>query len=267
MKKYYSIFTVLALIISLNAIAGYGAKSNKYQLSQFSPNRSIAAVQATAGDKGMTEGGFFLHYNPYIPTKKYGWLKEATLTVNNTQWDQDEVDDYLDDLLGVGKYGFGHGLEFGNMFRLVDSEPIAIGLRLTWLDFGFAMFKPSSKYSSYDIKGFSIDVRAIKIGPYFTYAFTDQMAVDAFYQLTPTMNIGGLTGEYDGDQVGYLFWNYGLLHEMGLTYRFDMLSVGFGYGLGSLRTIPRPITVDGDIYELNGKSYASTFRMMLGMKF
>jgi hypothetical protein len=59
---------------------------------------------------------------------------------------------------------------------------------------------------------------------------------------------------------------YGLGHEIGLTYRFDILSVGFGYGMGSLRT-NFSATYDGDLIEVEGESYVNTFRIMLGMKF
>ena len=79
-----------------------------------------------------------------------------------------------------------------------------------------------------------------------------------------------MAGEYnDGittETVGYPVLQYGLGHEIGLTYRFDILSVGFGYGMGSMRT-QFSTTYDGDDIVVEGQSYVNTFRVMLGMKF
>ncbi|MDB4754952.1 hypothetical protein OAF80_00720 [bacterium] len=282
MKKQYSILSVFAvLLISFSAMAGngeYNLGSSDLKMPYFKPYKSIQSIQSiTAADKGITEGGFFLHYNPFLPSKNYGDLKSAVITANVGEsdeyvLDQTDVDNYRKELQDVGKFSIGHGLEIGNMFRLTDFEPMAIGLRLTWLDFGFAGYKASSDYSQYNIKGFMADIRAIKIGPYFTYALTDQMALDAFYQVAPTMLIGGFAGQYtdendDVQTVGYPVLQYGLTHEIGVTYRFDILCIGIGYGMGNLRTIERPIPVEEDTYSIDGRAYVNTFRMMVGMKF
>ncbi len=67
---------------------------------------------------------------------------QKSVEINNRAVGADTVADLQD----AGKWKFGYGLEIGNMFRLVDSEPIAIGLKLTWLDFGFAGFKKQWRY-------------------------------------------------------------------------------------------------------------------------
>ena len=276
MKKQYSILSVFAaLLISFSAMAGngeYNLGSSDLKMPYFKPNKSIQSIQSiTAADKGITEGGFFLHYNPYSPSKKYGYLKAGvSIKQNDVFINQTDVEKYRTDIMAVGKFGWGHGLEFGNMFRLSDFEPMAIGLKVTWFDFGITGFKANSAYSAYNIKGFSIDLRALKLGPYFTYAISDQMAFDVFYQVVPTFIFGAMAGEYnDGtttETVGYPVLQYGLGHEIGSTYRFDILSVGLGYGMGSLRT-NFSATYDGDVIEVEGESYVNTFRIMLGMKF
>ncbi|MBL4624695.1 MAG: hypothetical protein JKY42_06105, partial [Flavobacteriales bacterium] len=159
-----------------------------------------------------------------------------------------------------GRFGFGHGIEIGNMFRLVDSEPIAIGLKVTWFNAGFSGFKSSGKATN--VTGFSVDLRALKLGPYFTYALTDQMAVDAFYQVAPTMTFGYFQGTYRGEYYNYPAFSYGLTHEVGVTYRFDILSVGVGWGLGGTK-------LKVDYYDTTavGKFGAGTTRFFLGMKF
>jgi hypothetical protein len=291
MKKQYSILSVFAaLLISFSAMAGngeYNLGSSDLKMPYFKPNKSIQSIQSiTAADKGITEGGMFLHYNPYSPSKKYGYLKAGTSIEVNPGTDssyfysQSEVDNYINDLTDVGKFNMGHGLEFGSMFRLTDFEPMAIGLRITWLDFGITGFKSNSAYSDYKIKGFSVDLRAIKIGPYFTYALTDQMALDAYYQVAPTFIVGAMGGQYDNgttiETVGYPMLQYGLSHEIGVTYRFDILSIGIGYGMGNMHTFTKPFTIDEkpfkvedgeESYSIDGKAYVNTFRIMLGMKF
>jgi hypothetical protein len=281
MKKQYSILPVLAaLLISFSASAGndkYNLGSTEFKMPNLKPTKSIQTIQATAGNKGITEGGFYLHYNPYVPSKKYGYLKSGTITVNEGATDQytlnqTDVNQYISDIREVGKFGAGHGLEIGNMFRLSDFEPMAIGLRVTWLDFGISTFKANSAYNDYNVKGLAIDIRLLKVGPYFTFALSDQMALDAFYQVSPTFVGGFFAGEYvnsadETEVVGYPILQYGLGHEIGLTYRFDILSVGLGYGMGSLNTNIPGIPVGNDTYSLSGKSYVGTFRMMLGMKF
>jgi hypothetical protein len=275
MKKQYSILSVFAaLLISFSAIAGnakYNLGSSDLKMPNLKPQKSIQSIQKVSVVKGITEGGFFLHYNPYSPSKKYGYLKSGvSIKINDVSVNQADVEMYRAEAMGLGQFSWGHGLEIGNMFRLTDFEPMAIGLKVTWVDFGITGFKANSKYSEYNIKGFSIDLRALKLGPYFTYAISDKMAFDVFYQVVPTFIIGGMAGEYnDGittETVGYPVLQYGLGHEIGLTYRFDILSVGFGYGMGSMRT-QFSTTYDGDDIVVEGQSYVNTFRVMLGMKF
>lgn len=281
MKIRYSILSVCtALLISVSAMAGYGdynLGSKEFKIPHLTPNKSIQSIQSMAGNKGITEGGFFLHYNPYYASSKYGFASSGTITVNEGftgEYDltQTETDSYLSTLRSVGQFKWGHGLEIGNIFRLVDFEPMAINLRVTWLDFGFSSFKANSSFSEYNIQGGAFDLRVLKIGPSFTYALSDQMAFDVFYQVSPTFIAGGFAGEYtdsagDTEIVGYGLIQYGLGHEIGLTYRFDILSVGLGYGMGNIKAIVPAISDGGDTYSFEGKANINTFRLMVGMKF
>ncbi|MBL4653011.1 MAG: hypothetical protein JKY53_09155 [Flavobacteriales bacterium] len=282
MKKQYSFLALCtAILISTAAMAGYGdynLGSTKLKSPHLTPNKSIQAIQATAGNKGITEGGFFLHYNPYYASARYGFASVGTITVNEGYSDEYELTEtetevYLGLSRSVGRYKWGHGLEIGNIFRLVDFEPMAISLRVTWLDFGYSGFKANSAFSDYDIIGGAFDLRLLKIGPSFTYALSDQMAIDVFYQLSPTFIAAGYAGEYtdlstgDTEFVGYGLIQYGLGHEIGLTYRFDILSIGLGYGMGNMKAIVPTIYEGDNTYSFEGKANINTFRLMVGMKF
>jgi hypothetical protein len=250
MKRTITLVTLIsAMLINVNSFA-WNKNANPTDLQY--------GTTQISGTKGITEGGFFLHYTPYLPSKKYLFPKEVvTGTTTFTQADSE-----LTDLRDVGKFGFGHGLEIGNMFRLVDSEPLAIGLKVTWFSFGASGFKANSNYSY--ITGFSGTISALKVGPYATYALNDQMAVDIFYQVTPTVNFGAITGVDPSTAEEYFLplFGYGLTHQIGATYRFDILSVGVGYGLGNTK-----LTLDFEGETAEATFYGSHLIFMLGMKF
>ncbi|MBT6439249.1 MAG: hypothetical protein HOK72_06040 [Flavobacteriales bacterium] len=266
MKKQYSILSVFAaLLISFSAMAGngeYNLGSSVLKMPYFKPNKSIQSIQSiTAADKGITEGGFYFHYTPYFPSKKYTYPKEITVGTElyTVPFNQDVLDN-------SGKWGVGHGIELGSMFRLVDSEPIAIGLKVTWLSLGGAMFKPGDGYpTGYSVSGIAGEVRLVNLGPYFTYGITDQMAVDISYQFSPTYiysyieildDGGGQTNKNDPDIQGF-----GTLHHLALTYRFDILSVGLGYTMGSFSESDKDAVPNWKI-----KYGANSFRFLLGIK-
>lgn len=251
MKKTFTFLAFAAfLFLSSDASAW---KSKKNYLSY-----DVTSIQ---GDKGITEGGFYLHYTPFLPSSKYLFPKEVTSSSGTYGYGDSEIDDLRD----YGKFGFGHGLAIGNMFRLVDSDPLAIGLRVTWFSFGWTVFKPSS---SYDISGFAVNLNALKLGPYVTYALNDQMAVDAFYQVSPTLNLGAVAGTDNNNNAIVLpIVGAGLAHELGVTYRFDILSVGVGYGLGSTKVSATWDDGSGSTETVKAKYNNSHMRIMLGMKF
>jgi hypothetical protein len=255
-------------LLSLMIFSGTNLIANNFSLSKkekkaFSKPYSITGISATQGTKDMTKGGFYLLYNPYLPSTKYMFPKELNLSTGEKF---DESDKELRDLRTVGKFGFGHGLEIGNMFRIVDKNPMAIGLRVSWFGLGFTGFKANSKYSF--VQGFSGTINFLKLGPYFTFKFAEQMAVDAFYQLSPTFNFGGFVGtdESTGETYALPLVGYGLTHQLGITYRFKAIAVGFGYGFGSTKLNLTYDFGDGPI-TADAKFYGSNLRFILGFKF
>jgi hypothetical protein len=235
MKKLLKAVSLVVLSITFfNASAG-------------NPNpikRSVLAPVKGSATKSMTDGGAFLHAGILLPTGGYMFPKAFDA--------QDIRDFYSNDL---PRYGVGFDFEVGNMFRLVDLDDMAIGLRLTWFNANMATrrFNDTTAIRT-------ITASMFRIGPYFTYAINDKMAADIFYQLGPQAGIM-LDHEYNWDSE-----MIGLSHDIGLGYRLDRLSVFFAYRFGTLTDLSgtkeqRNDPDWGDFY----RNRASGFRIGIGV--
>ena len=186
-----------------------GAEKNE-SVSPFTLNPSGSSFE------GITESGFFVHFGIVIPSKNYFFPVEF-----------DNDSDF--------KYGIGPCLELGHMFRITElDDNIAIGIRGTWFSALYTKLKIDDTTSLDALQG-----SIMRAGPYFTYGLSDEIAIDAYYQIGPAV----LVDIYEDEGDPYL----GATHSIGIGFRFNVLSVGMDYNFGNLKYIGDNEFIDPDI--------------------
>ena len=195
---------------------------------------ALCSINANA-QKDITESGFYMHVGGMFPTKTF-----ATI--------------YISDGPNMGAlegmelaFGPAPELEIGNMFSITDNNEYAIGIKATWL---------SASYTTMDLND-SLSIAYIpvsvgKVGPYFTYALNNDMAVDLSYQVSPTVLIGTSSDA---------MMSFGVAHTLGAAFRLKALLIGADFNFGGL--IP-DVTFNEDP---NTYRVATTnFRLFIGFK-
>jgi hypothetical protein len=142
---------------------------------------------------------------------------------------------------------------------------MGIGLRATWL---------SLTYSKYvDDKDIyrALQIRPIHLGPQFSYAISEVMGFDVFYQLgyNLTEQFGSIDDPIEKKNKG-ASWTYtGVSHEIGAAFHYKVFCLGLGYRMGKLNNIS--FIYDGKDYSDIGlddeKSSINTFRVTVGFRF
>ena len=197
---------------------------------------------APTGDKDMNEGGFFLNIGLMVPSKNC--YVPAGFTNNSKE-----------------KFNIGPSLELGNMFVITKLMSHAIGLRATWLTANY------SKWSDSNVDAAYLGGSVVRLGPYFTFAIGDEVAVDYFYQVGAgyAIDLEQDTVASGNDNAGYL----GLTHNTGLCFRYKLFSLGFDINFGKLKYADKD-EYDGlsddminDFYKIR----SSHFRIFAGFKF
>ncbi|MBN4081580.1 hypothetical protein JYU23_00460 [bacterium AH-315-C07] len=204
----------------------------------------VVSPLASSGNdsEGITSGGFFFHIGGFFPSKMYYYPKAIIRA------DAKEI--FADD----PGYGTGAAFELGNMFRIVDLEEMAIGLKATWFSAHFTQKKVNDT-----ITFGMVQASVVRIGPYFTYSISDDMAVDIYFQTGPTFSTEVIYDSFSSSALGFA-------HNMGVTYRFSKLSVALEYYFGSISdTEMIGEDVDDDFKDF-GKYRTNGVRFMIGMK-
>ncbi len=197
---------------------------------------------APASSKEMNEGGFFLNVGLIIPSKNCYMPLGLT---NNTS----------------DKFNIGPSLEVGNMFRINALLSHAIGVRATWLSASYTSWSDSKADLTF------LEGSVLRLGPYFTLALSDEMAIDGFYQIGASyaLNLATDTTLSGRDNSGYL----GLTHNAGVCFRYKIFSVGLDYGFGSLKYLDKKeyeLLTDEMIHDFY-KIRASHLRIFVGFRF
>ena len=167
-------------------------------------------------------------------------------------WNEDIEVDYM--------YGISYGLQVGNQWYLLKGESAGLGLMINWLDVTYASKKGTS--ADGDFKRRSVDLAVLEVGPLGTYAITDQLALDVYYNLRPTGLVSGYTVD-DEDEEGYS--GAGVTHAVGGGFRYNLLSVGVEYVFGNTKI--NWDSADPKLFPDDTKIKADCFRIVAGIKF
>lgn len=203
----------------------------------------LLSVILFAGSMGTTiaqnnrtlSHGFSINLIVGLPPANYGFHKDV------------DVDD-------DSKIILTSGIQIGNRWYFGSSERFKMGLMVNWLDMTAGTRKNG------EMTRVVVDVSLLELGPVASVALSDDIALDAYYNLRPTVFAHIWTFSTE-DPTGYA--GPGISHAIGTAFRWKVLSVGLEYVIGNINCE----YIDTDFDYPNQKLVNSNFRLMIGAKF
>jgi len=152
------------------------------------------------------------------------------------------------------------GVEIGTKWNLttLSGDKMSIGLMADWFSLGYSGYK--EKYSflgqeeSFGVTILNLSV--LEVGPSFTYALSDDLALDAYYQIKPTFLVNIYDGEVETSEA------VGINHVIGVAARYKMFNFGVEPIFGG---ITRKFEYFG--YTEKIKINTASVRVVFGFKF
>jgi len=157
------------------------------------------------------------------------------------------------------------GLQLGNRWYFKPKEKYAIGLMVNWLD--FTAGTKTSTLNGSDLSRAVVDISFIEIGPVGSVALSNDIALDAYYNLRPTGFGSGFIWSGDTDDEDYVYAGFGFSHAIGTAFRYKALNIGLEYVFGSIDSEGRYTGSEGEITLENQKNVVDNFRILIGFKF
>lgn len=179
--------------------------------------------------------GFSINLIAGVPSSNYGYPKDLN------------VDEDL-------QFKFIYGIQIGNRWYFGSSDQFKMGIMVNWLDITVGTDAFGNETSGV------ADISLLELGPVGTYALSDEMALDAYYNLRPTgfAHVWG-SDPYDLDDVEG-FTGAGISHAIGAAFRWKVLSAGIEYVFGNIECED----IDDGFTE---RLVVNNFRLMVGVKF
>jgi len=201
------------------------------------PNGTMA-IQASG--KKVISNGFFLNLGLSFPSAKAKSIDGKTVT------------DPKSESLGIQP-----SIEIGNQWYFVKKETFGFGLKVSWLQFGYSAKKIDQ------VKSTTIDLRFIKVAPMATFGFNDEMGLDVYVDIAPTVLFtaykpDGATEVTAGQAVA------GVLFAPGARFRYKKFAAGTDFSMGTLGGAIKP--KDGDV-TTDIKLSVFSPRVYVGFKF
>jgi hypothetical protein len=189
--------------------------------------------------------GFSINLNVGIPSGQYGESSESNIGEKfqlGTIW----------------------GLQVGNRWYFNPKENHGIGLMVNWLDITIGAKSDDGWVRS--ITDFSF----LEIGPVGTKVLTNNIALDAYYNLRPTIFVSKITFpdlDITERDEHYTYGGLGLTHAIGAAIRNKALYIGLEYVMGSIFNLGTDQVPYGGEDLGSQKIRAENFRIMIGAKF
>ncbi len=195
-------------------------------------------------DRKLTNG-ISINLNGGIPSGQYGKLSK-----------NDIGDEF--------QLGIIWGLQLGSRWYFSPKENYGIGLMLNWADITVGT------KSGYGWGRTVADFSFVETGPVGTYVLTKDIALDAYYNLRPTIfvsNIGFPDSDISTKDEHYTYTGLGFTHAIGAAFRYKALNIGLEYVMGSMKNLGSNSVPNGGEYLGSQKIIANNFRIMIGAKF
>jgi hypothetical protein len=155
-------------------------------------------------------------------------------------------------------YGVNFGLQIGNQWYLYKQESCGIALMVNWVDGTYA--GKEEEINNINVDRITLDIGLLEFGPLFTYAISDPMAIDIYYNLRPTVMS---TAYKFGDEDAEGFGGFGFTNAIGGGFRYSLLYVGAEYVFGKVKVSQD--STDPKLWE-DEKMVADCFRIVVGIK-
>jgi hypothetical protein len=190
--------------------------------------------------------GFSVNLVTGFPSSTYGTVKDADIS--------DEF-----------KLGGLWGIQIGNRWYFSPKEKYGIGLMVNWADISISA--KGGTVRGIDWGKAVIDFTFLEIGPVGTYALTDKIALDAYYNLRPTVFSSAIvyTSPSGGEDITNAYAGFGISHAIGAAFRYKIFNVGLEYVMGGINSTGT--TSEDDETLADEKIMTNSFRIMLGLKF
>jgi len=224
------------------------------------------AQEKRRSSKDIISKGFFVNVGLAFPSQ--------TFTVTKVKQDKTTPTGVVTTDSTGAKYdaqslGILPSIEVGNQWYFWKNEKMGVGLRVSWFQFGFSTYTLNDSKLIYgsDLNVTNVDLRFIKLAPQYTYALTEDMALDFSFEVAPTVFIGAVAKD---DNI-YATSSVGLLFAPGLKFRYKVFAAGFDYGFGAPSTAA--ISTFGNssdsklVSTATGTAATSYPRIYLGFKF
>lgn len=171
--------------------------------------KGLNGLSSLHGGPGINNG-FYLHLGFAFPSMKAKTVDGKSVSGSESQ-----------------SLGFQPSLEFGNQWYFYKNDQFGIGLRVSWLQFGYSTAKIKG---TSDGKVSTLDFRFLKVAPQATFGLGDDMALDVSVEFAPTVMVSGYKySSYNAGQLGV-----GLLIAPGARFRIKKFAVGVDCGFGSV---------------------------------
>lgn len=189
-------------------------------------------------NKPIISNGFYLHLGIGFPARTYlGYTSTLGPQIN---------------------------LEIGNQFLFFKTEKSGIGFKISWFQIGYGANREDLGYgniSSLPYRIHTIDIRLLKLGPQYSVAFSNKVALDISLDFSPTVMYS----------IGFTYGNNTSIRHLGLfagpniRLRYKKMALGAEVAFGKLNS--------KDLYKTtnpNQISYQSNYifpRVYLGFQF
>jgi hypothetical protein len=195
-------------------------------------------TESFAGKNRTLSKGFSINYTIGIPSNNYGYESDADIS-----------DEY--------KSGILLGLQIGSRWYIKPSEKLGFGIMVNWFDISVG----AKIYD--DVTRFVSDMSFLEVGPIGTFALTNSVALDAYYNLRPTMFLQSYTSSNNTEMAAFnSTLGFGASHALGTAFRWKVLNLGVEYVFGKINSFSTDTSND-----LTEKLLVNNFRIKMGFKF
>ena len=231
---------------------------------------------ATFAQQQGEDNGFGLKLHVGITGDKYGAVKAETdiFGISNES-------DYVE---SGCKNSPLFGMSIDNRWYVANPGSFGIGIDARWLDFGIGKStweeeiavqgKSGSKTNEY--KCTNVQLGMLMPGVVGTFYMGNDMAIDAFYNVGPTVGIYSVSGGEDDDAS----CEFGLSHFVGAAFRYKVFQAGVEYNIARFKSVDwfdddEETAINdedaffnlGNTFDIETKTKRDNFRIFLGFKF
>lgn len=198
--------------------------------------------------------GFSVNLIVRIPSDTYG-------LTSNGKIDGNPVNDQY-------KFSSIFGIQIGNRWYFKPKDNYGFGIMVNWVDISFA--GKSGTESSADWGRVALDLSFLEVGPVGTFVLADNLALDAYYNLRPTVFSNAFVWSYSSSSEAdeaYVYAGVGISHAIGAALRYKIFNFGMEYVLGGIDSEGTYSSSSNDVTLKSQKNMTNCFRIKLGLKF